>query len=99
MAMKKVSVIEEGTAHDVLIDPAVTNDPSEGLPLSVRFEALGLPELVLKRLYAELRARGLVEPTDFLHSDALSKITLALMHAYQVDAQIIQKIAYQQKVK
>jgi hypothetical protein len=97
MTTKKVSATDEaGNTHDVLIDPNVTVDPSEGLPYSVRLEELGLPAPLLKRLYSELRGRGLTEPAQLLRSDASHNITLALMSAFQIDAQVIQSIAYRQ---
>jgi hypothetical protein len=75
--------------------PDEAADPAEGIPVSLPVELLyqHMPLAFQIALVNELWAVGLVEPADFLRSDALPKIRAALLAVVRKDTLDILNLA------
>lgn len=86
-SVKRDYVDRDGIQRRVLIPPDVT-DYGEGVPLSldvdVLFRHCGID--FVRDLSAELWARGLIEPADYLKAGAAELITAALRSVVKRDA-------------
>lgn len=90
---------QNGIRRRALVPDEYTN-AEEGLPASISLDAALLQQgcsfEYIKRLYAELQARGLIEPADFLKPQAPDLISAALRATIRMDVQTIQAIAKEQ---
>lgn len=86
---------ERGVKRLVLLPDDVTANPAEGIPLDLDVETLypHMPAHFGARLKAELWARGLIQPSDYLSPGATEKIRAALLAVVKEDTMSILALA------
>lgn len=100
--MKYEFADNNGLRRRVLLpDDDTHGGPEAGIPLSLDVDTLypDAPADFKRRLIEELWAVGLVEPCDFLGTNAVAKISNALLAALKQDAMNIISLAHQRCVK
>ena len=86
---------ERGVKRLVLLPDDSAADASEGIPLDLDVETLypHMPPAFTARLKAELWARGLIQPRDYLAPGAAEKVRSALLAVVKQDTMSILALA------